>query len=202
MRNRIALVAAVASLAMLLARPTPSRADTSTEIDHGVMVALERLYATVPAAKALGEKAKAVLVFPSVLKGGLLVGGSYGEGALVRDGKPADYYATASVTFGAQAGAQTYGYALMLMTEDALDYLYSTSGWQLGTGPTVVFIDSGGAASLTNQTARSDVYAFTFDPKGLMFGLNLEGSKITRIVPDDKSFVAAGTPSPAPRSRD
>lgn len=186
MRIRIALAAVVASLVAMLARPAPGLADTSVEIDRDVLNALDKLYATVPAAKALGEKAKAVLVFPSVLKGGVLIGGSYGEGALVRDGKPTDYYGTASITFGAQLGAQTYGYALMLMTEDALDYLYSTSGWQLGTGPTIVFIDSGAAATLSNQTARSDVYAFVFDPKGLMFGLNLEGSKITRIVPDDK----------------
>ncbi len=186
MRIRIALVAVVASLAAMLARPASGLADTSVEIDRDVLNALDKLYATVPAAKALGEKAKAVLVFPSVLKGGVLIGGSYGEGALVRDGKPTDYYGTASITLGAQLGAQTYGYALMLMTEDALDYLYSTSGWQLGTGPTIVFIDSGAAATLSNQTARSDIYAFVFDPKGLMFGLNLEGSKITRIVPDDK----------------
>ena len=185
-RIRFATGASLAALALVLVRPAPAPADTSVEIDRDAMNALERLYATVPAAKALGEKAKAVLVFPSVLKGGLLIGGSYGEGALVRDGKPTDYYATASVTVGAQLGAQTYGYALMLMTEQALDYLYSTSGWQLGTGPTIVFIDSGASATLSNQTARSDVYAFAFDPKGLMFGLNLEGSKVSRIVPDDK----------------
>ncbi|MBU6283279.1 twin-arginine translocation pathway signal protein [bacterium] len=186
MRIRIARAATTALFALLLARPVDSRADTSVEIDRDVLNSLDKLYATVPAAKALGEKAKAVLVFPHVLKGGVLVGGSYGEGALVRDGKPTDYYGTASITVGVQIGAQTYGYALMLMTEDALDYLYATSGWQLGTGPTIVFIDSGAAATLSNQTARSDVYAFVFDPKGLMFGLNLEGSKITRIVPDDK----------------
>lgn len=185
-RIRAAAITAFAAVVLSLARPATVVADTSVEIGRDSLNALERLYASVPAAKALGEKAKAVLIFPSVLKGGLLVGGSYGEGALLRDGKASDYYATASVTVGAQFGAQTYGYALMLMTEDALDYLYTTSGWQLGTGPTIVFIDSGAAASLTNQTARSDVYAFTFNPKGLMVGLNLEGSKITRIVPDDK----------------
>lgn len=186
MRIRIAVLTLVTTFALVLAGSRGSRADTSVEIDRDVLNALDKLYATVPAAKALGEKAKAVLVFPSVLKGGVLLGGSYGEGALVRDGKPTDYYATASVTVGAQLGAQTYGYALMLMTEQALDYLYSTSGWQLGTGPTIVFIDSGASATLSNQTARSDVYAFAFDPKGLMFGLNLEGSKVSRIVPDDK----------------
>ena len=78
----------------------------------------------------------------------------------------------------------------MLMTEDALDYLYSTSGWQLGTGPTVVFIDSGAAASLTNQTARSDVYAFTFGQKGLMAGVGLQGSKITRINPCQSPLIS------------
>lgn len=187
MRNPIGRLAVLLLAGVLgIAAAAPAMADTSVEIDRDVQVAVDKLYATAPGAKALGDQAKAVLVFPSVLKGGLLVGGSYGEGALLRDGKPAGYYSTGSMTFGLQAGAQTYGYALMFMTDDALDYLYSSGGWQIGTGPTVVLIDSGMAATLSNQTARDDVYAFVFNQKGLMAGLGIEGSKITRIVPDDK----------------
>lgn len=183
-RKRMAAVLSLAAL-LGLAGASAARADTAAEIDRDVQVAMERLYASAPGARPLGEQAKAVLVFPSVIKGGLLLGGSYGEGALLRDGKPASYYSTSSVTFGLQAGAQSYGYALLLMTEDALDYLYSSNGWQVGTGPTVVLLDQGMAATLSNQTMRDDVYGFVFNQKGLMAGLGLEGSKITRIVPDD-----------------
>ena len=162
----------------------PALAASATEIDSEVALALEKLYASSPAAVELTKVAKGVLVFPNVVKGGLIVGGQFGEGALLVDGKTAGYYNTFSASYGLQAGAQTFGYAMFLMSDEALEYLGKSSGWEVGVGPTVVVLDEGKAKNLSTTTAKEDIYAFIFSQKGLMAGIGLQGSKITRITPD------------------
>ena len=68
------------------------------------------------------------------------------------------------------------------MTNSALDYLNQSDGWAIGSGPSIVVLDQGGASSLSTTSLRSDVYAFVFDQQGLMGGM-LEGSKITQVTP-------------------
>ena len=157
---------------------------SEASINKDVAAALTNLYQQVPAAKRLAERAKAILVFPSVVKGGLIVGGQYGEGALRKGGETVGYYSTAGVSYGLQAGAQSFGYALFFMNDAALKYLDQSNGWELGVGPSVVVVDQGMAETLTTTTAQKDIYAFIFGQKGLMAGLGLQGSKITRIRPD------------------
>ena len=111
-----------------------------------------------------------------------MVGGQYGEGALMKEGKTIAYYNTVTVSYGLQAGVQTYGYALFFMTDAAREYLNRSDGWELGTGPSIVIVDEGAAGGLSTTTARSDVYAFIFNQKGLMGGLGLQGTKITKIT--------------------
>lgn len=154
---------------------------SAAEIDRGVISALQQLYAQSPSARALGQKAKGVLVFPSIVKGGFIVGGQYGEGALVMNGKITGYYNTIQASYGLQAGIQKYGYALFLMSDSAIDWLNSSNGWELGTGPSIVVVDVGKAGSLSTTTLHSDIYAFFFSQKGLMAGLGLQGTKISRI---------------------
>jgi lipid-binding SYLF domain-containing protein len=89
-----------------------------------------------------------------------------------------------AASYGLQAGVQTFGYALFLMNQKALAYLEESAGWEIGVGPSLVVVDKGTAAALTTTTARSDVYAFFFDQRGLMAGIGLQGTKITRIHPD------------------
>ena len=173
-------VAALAVLALMPIRAMGSEASINRDVD----AALAKLYREVPAAKRLAERAKAVLVFPSVLKGGLIVGGQYGEGALRKGGKTVGYYSTAAVSYGLQAGAQSFGYALFFMNDGALKYLDQSDGWEIGVGPSVVVVDQGMAKTLTTTTAKKDIYAFIFGQEGLMAGLGLQGSKITRIKPD------------------
>ena len=144
---------------------------------------LKQLYASVPAAKALGEKANAVLVFPKVTKAGLGIGGQYGEGALLKGGKAVAYYSTAGASIGLQAGAQTYSYALFFMNPNALAQLDKADGFEIGVGPTVVVMDEGKAKTMTTTTAKDDIYAFIFGQKGLMAGLGVQGNKITKITP-------------------
>ena len=124
-----------------------------------------------------------MLVFPSIVKGGFMVGGQYGEGALRKGGRTAGYYSSVAASYGLQAGIQKFGYALFFMTPSALDYFQKSAGWEVGTGPSIVVVDEGVAKSLSTTTAKSDIYAFFFSQKGLMAGLGLQGTKITRIQP-------------------
>ncbi len=159
-------------------------AETAADIDADVDAALRNLYREAPSARALSDKANAILVFPRIVKAGLLVGGQFGNGALRKEGKPAGYYRTAAVSYGLQAGAQTFGYALFFMTADSTSYLDRSDGWEIGIGPSVVVVDEGMARTLSSTTLKDDIYAFIFGQKGLMAGLGVQGSKITRINPD------------------
>jgi lipid-binding SYLF domain-containing protein len=94
------------------------------------------------------------------------------------------YYNTTAVSYGLQAGAQSFGYVLRFMSDDSLKYLDKSDGWEIGVGPTLTVVDAGFAKSLSTTTLKEDIYAFFFDQKGLMAGLSLQGSKITRITPD------------------
>jgi MFS family permease len=117
------------------------------------------------------------------LKGGFIVGAQHGEGALLSGGRTLGYYNTIAASYGLQAGVQKFGYALFFMTNSSLAYLDKSGGWELGTGPSIVVVDTGMAKSLTTTTLQKGVYALFFDQKGLMAGLGLQGSKITRITP-------------------
>lgn len=151
------------------------------ELDRDAARALKSLYAKNSAARLLGNKATAILVFPNIIKAGFLFGGQMGEGVLLRGGKPAGYYNSVAGSYGLQAGVQVFGYALFFMNSDALAYLDKSDGWEVGVGPSIVVVDSGFGKSLTSTTITQDVYAFIFDQKGLMGGLGVQGSKITRI---------------------
>ncbi|OPY90266.1 MAG: hypothetical protein A4E72_00746 [Syntrophus sp. PtaU1.Bin208] len=157
-------------------------AASAAEINRNVQIALLKLYEKSPPAREMGQKAKAILVFPDIVKGGFIVGGQYGEGALIKDGKVVGFYSTVSASYGLQAGIQKYGYALFLMSDSALRFLDRSEGWELGLTPNVVVVDVGAAGGISTTTAKSDIYAFFFDQKGLMAGLGLQGTKITRIV--------------------
>lgn len=168
-------------IAVPVVSPTVASAASKAELDASSKSTLDRLLAREPAAKALYGKAVAVLVFPSITKAGLIVGGQYGEGVLWQRGKPVGYYNTAGASYGLQAGAQKYGYAMFFMKQKALDYLNSSEGFEVGVGPSVVVIDQGMAKSMTSTTVTEDVYAFIFSQQGLMAGIGLQGNKITKL---------------------
>ena len=143
--------------------------------------ALQQLVAQNPAAARCKSKALAVLVFPKVVKAGFVIGAQGGEGVLLERGQVNGRYRTVAASYGLQAGVQEYGYALFLMTRDAVDWVNNTRGWEIGTGPSVVIVDKGMARSFSTDTLHSGIYAFTFDQRGLMAGLGLQGSKIMRL---------------------
>jgi lipid-binding SYLF domain-containing protein len=182
--TRRSLLAVVTSLVSgTLVQTSAAHAASARQIDADASQALRTLYATQPKAKDLGQRAKAILIFPKIYKGGFIIGGQSGDGALRTGGKTVAYYNISAASFGLQAGGQRFSYVLFFMTDSALDYLQKSDGWAIGSGPSVVVMDKGAAASMTSTSLTQDVYAFPFGQKGLMAGLGLEGSKITRIRP-------------------
>lgn len=146
--------------------------------------ALHTLYANNPKARALGQRAKAILVFPNITKGGFIAGGGFGRGTLMEGGRVTGYYEIAMASYGLQAGIQQYSLALMTLDDAALNALKRSDGWNIGSAPSLVVVDKGMAGSISVTTLQKGTYAFFFGQKGLMGGLGLEGSKITRIFPE------------------
>ncbi len=178
-------VLTIAAAAAFVLMPRSSIAGTAAEIDSDVDKALASLYGQTPEAKKLGETSKAVLVFPKIIKGGLiLVGGQGGEGALRVNGKTDGYYSTVSVSYGLQLGVQWFGYAMFFRSDKAHAYLDSSDGWEVGTAPSIVMVDKGAATGFSTSSLKEDIYVFFFDQKGLMAGLGLQGTKITKITPE------------------
>ncbi|MFY9327675.1 MAG: lipid-binding SYLF domain-containing protein [Georgfuchsia sp.] len=157
-------------------------AATAEDLNKDADQALQTLYKGNPTAEVIAKHAKAVLVFPKIIKAGLVFGGSYGEGVLLKGSKVVDYYNSVSASWGLQAGAESFGYAVFLMNDKAVKYLEKTKGWEIGIGPTVVVVNEGVAKNLTSTTLKDDSYAFVFDQQGLMGSLSIEGTKISRIV--------------------
>lgn len=173
--------AGLAAAALIGARPAKAEA-TRVEIDRDVAAAVVHLRGMENAAP-LFEHAHAVLVFPRIVAGGFIIGGQYGEGALLRGRATQAYYNIAGASFGFLAGAQTSGLAMFFMNETALAMLMRAEGWEIGTAPSVTFLDRGVQANVTSSTLREPVYAITFSQHGLMAALALNGTKITRITP-------------------
>ena len=159
-----------------------ARAATAAQLNANGQTALHQLYSQSDRAVRYGRDAHAILVFPKIVKAGFLVGGQGGEGVLFVRGRPTAYYKISALSYGLQAGGQSFSYALFIMNDKALRYLDRSDGWAIGSGPSVVVVDKGKAMSTTSTTLSQDVYAFPFGQKGLMAGIGLEGSKISRIT--------------------
>lgn len=173
------LLSGLAMAACLVSQPAAA-VDTAT-LDKEAQVALQQLYQKEPKAAELGKKAKAVLVFPQIVRAGFIIGGEGGNGTLLVGGKPVAHYSDGGLSVGFQAGGQEFGYAMFFMDDDATKVLSGMDGWTIGVGPTVVVVDKGVAKNLDTKTVQSGVYAFIFSQKGLMAGMALKGNKITKI---------------------
>jgi lipid-binding SYLF domain-containing protein len=182
--GRMLLVAMMlTALTINAVAPTAALAASASSIDRDSKAALAQLYQNTPGAKALADKAVAVLIFPTIVKGGFIFAGQFGDGALRRKGKTVAYYRSLAASYGFQAGIQAFGYVLFFMDDASLQYLDNSAGFELGVGPSLVVLDAGFGKNLSTTTLQSGVYAFIFDQKGLMGGLGIQGTKITKINP-------------------
>lgn len=161
--------------------PISALAATKDDLKTDSNQALSKLVDTNSIAADIAKQAKAVLIFPSIVKAGLVFGGAYGEGVLKEGASVNGYYNSITASFGWQAGAQSYSYAVFLMSDKAVQYLKDTKGWEIGVGPTVVMVNAGVAKNLSTTSLKDDAYAFIFDQQGLMASLSIEGTKITKI---------------------
>jgi len=178
--NLLVIMLMTASIFSMSAMTTASAA-SAEDLDKDSRQALQALYRAEPTAETISRAAKAVLVFPNMVKAGLVFGGSYGEGELIKGSAVVDYYNSVTGSWGLQIGAQSYGYAVFLMTDKAVRYVEETKGWEIGVGPTVVVVDEGVAKNLSTSSLKDDAYAFIFSQQGLMAGISIEGTKISRI---------------------
>jgi lipid-binding SYLF domain-containing protein len=171
------------SLALALTAPPAARAGSAYEIDRSVDTTLDRFFYKIGGARDLARKAVGILVFPSIIKAGFGFGGEYGEGALRIHGRTVDYYNMVSASFGFQIGVQERSVIILFMTAEALDQFRRTAGWKIGADASVAIITVGVGGSIDTNKISSPVVGFILDPKGLMYNLTLEGSKISRIHP-------------------
>lgn len=183
----LATALATTTIAPMAAFDAASAASATTdELNTDSNAALQNLYAHRPFAEEISRHAKAILIFPNIVKAGLIFGGGYGEGELKQGPRIDGYYNSVTASWGFQAGAQSYGYVVFLMSDKAVRYIHETHGWEIGVGPTVVVVDEGMAKNLSTSTLKDDAYAFIFDQQGLMAGVSLEGTKISRIHPESE----------------
>ena len=171
----VALVVGAIGLSGAAFAATPE--DLHKDSNHALSILVE----ANPIAADISKRAKAILIFPNIVKAGLIFGGAYGEGILKQQDKVDGYYNSVTASFGWQAGAQSYGYIVFLMSDKAIKYVRDTQGWEIGIGPTVVMVNEGVAKNLSTSSLKEDAYAFIFDQQGLMASLSIEGTKISRI---------------------
>jgi lipid-binding SYLF domain-containing protein len=163
------------------ANSTAGNSDKRAAINHDVDATLSRLYTTVNGSRELVGKARGVLVFPQVVQAGFVVGGQYGQGALRVGGRTEGYYSTAAGSFGLQAGAQSKAIIFCFMNEQALADFRSRNGWAVGGDATVAVVKVGANGNIDSSTATAPVQAFVLTNAGLMAGVSLEGTKVSRL---------------------
>jgi lipid-binding SYLF domain-containing protein len=165
-----------------LAAPEASHAASAEEINIRTDATLKRFREEVNGGSEFLRKAAGVLVFPSVIKAGLGIGGEYGEGALRIGGKTVDYYSTAGASFGFQIGAQSKSVVLVFMTQKALSDFRKSEGWKAGVDGSVAVVKWGVGEDINTVDVKHPITGFVFSNKGLMYNLTIEGSKFTQIV--------------------
>jgi lipid-binding SYLF domain-containing protein len=175
------LALAVSTVTTPLAAASETNAAKRREIDAKVRGTLSRLYTTVRGSRELVAKANGVLVFPSVLQAGFVVGGQYGEGSLHVHGKTVGYYSTISGSFGFQAGAQSKAIIFLFMTQDALDDFRNSQGWSAGGEGSVALVKVGANGVIDTTTATAPVEVFVLTNAGLMGDVSLAGTKVSRL---------------------
>lgn len=156
-------------------------AASKEEIDAKVQEAIANFYKQTSAGKQLAQKSSGMLVFPDVVKAGIGIGGEYGEGALLVNGKTVAYYSTAAASIGFQLGAQIKSQIVLFMNPKVLADFRKSDGWKAGVDGSVALATLGAGGEISTDTIKQPIIGFIFSNKGLMYNLTFEGAKITRI---------------------
>ncbi|WP_411816312.1 YSC84-related protein [Hyphococcus sp. DH-69] len=162
----------------------PASAASPEKIDRRTDKALAEFREDISGANDVLAKAAGVLVFPSIKKAGIGIGGEYGQGALRVGGKTVAYYSTASASVGFQLGAQARRQIIVFLDPKALQKFRASDGWEIGVDASVTAVTIGAGGAIDATQLNQPIVAFVFDSKGLMYNLSLEGSKISRIHDD------------------
>ncbi|AMP38728.1 twin-arginine translocation pathway signal [Ralstonia solanacearum] len=155
--------------------------DKRHTIDTAVDSTLARLYTAANGSRELVGKARGVLVFPSVIAAGFGIGGQYGEGSLRAGGGTTGYYSTTTASIGWQIGAQSKAIIFLFMTQDSLDRFRNSEGWSVGGDASVAVLKVGANGNIDSSTATGPIQAFVLTNSGLMAGVTLEGTKVTKL---------------------
>lgn len=181
---------AFAFVAVLSACSTTPTQESS--LDNNAKTALNSLYATVPAAQGVAQKSKAVLVFPSITKAGLGIGGQYGNGVLFENGQPVGYYNISGGSFGLQAGAQTFSQAYFFTNQQALQNFEKLKGVEVGAGLNVAVANMGASGQISTESLQKPVVVFVWGQQGLMAGATINGQKITKLNSANENNASQG----------
>lgn len=167
--------------ALLLVTAMPAGAGSKEELDAEVREAIEELYKHSSAAKELAGRSAGMLVFPKVVKGGIGIGGEYGEGALMTGGQTVAYYNIVAGSIGFQLGLQRKSQVILFMSQGELDKFQKSEGWKAGVDGSVALATLGAGGQVDTETAKKPIIGFIFSNKGLMYNLTFEGAKLTKI---------------------
>jgi lipid-binding SYLF domain-containing protein len=179
MKRKLFATAGLAVAALLMS--AVSFGATKAEIDERVHVAMHQFYELNPQHKDLVARAKGVLVFPRITKGGVGVGGEFGEGALRIDGKNVSYYSVSSASVGLTLGLAKRKEVILFMTQEALDKFMNSHGWTVGADTNVAVLSKGAGGDYDTQTLQRPILGFVFGEKGLIGDVSLEGAKVTKL---------------------
>ncbi len=160
---------------------TDAVAASKAKIDARVAETLAQFTKKYKSAQGILDQAAGVLVFPRITKGGFIIGGEYGEGALIVDGTTVGYYSVASPSIGLQFGLQTKSLILVFLSQDALERFRRSDGWAVGVDANVTLVEIGASTDINTAISRTPIMAFVLNHKGLMAGISLEGTKISPI---------------------
>jgi lipid-binding SYLF domain-containing protein len=153
-----------------------------TDLEARAVAAREDLYRSVPAARDLAANSAGVLVFPSVIQGGLIFGAQYGQGVLFEGGTATGFYNIAGGSWGLQIGAQSFSQIYMFTTPEALQTFKSTRGFEVGAGLDFALASMGTSGSISTSTLQKPVVVWVFGQQGLMAGVTVAGQKITELT--------------------
>ncbi|MFQ5626523.1 MAG: YSC84-related protein [Methyloligellaceae bacterium] len=179
---RTLFAAFFALTAIAIYTPGTAHAASAAAIDADARVTLDLFFKRVVNGRDLANKAEAILIYPSIVKAGIGIGGEYGEGVLHVRGQTSGYYNIIGASVGFQLGVQTRSVIILFMTPAALAGFQSRSGFEVGVDGSVALVTVGAGGEVNTNTVLDPIIGFVFNNKGLMYNLTLEGTKITRIT--------------------